>query len=518
MPQISEINAVNNAPQTFFPSQLLPGDVAMTDTYLTDVLLAYPEIKKEMIRAVCEDLSLPLLQRVLGYGRTVSKAELEDTSRMSIAASKIQWTVMPWLRQLLCFCGTPIGNGTNDSNITFFVDDDWASPGMVFALQDGHGNTINVMITSYPVHTGSGCYEQTGKLVTDDPSVVFDHTAFAAEGQCMAWSYDMVAQCGDTSVKIPFRTPAWLENYTTTTMTDMDICSTGIQQMLWIEGVDGSRCYQPWQEFQQMQQFLKSFEQSGWYATSTINIHTGNVNLTDWENNVVQSGAGVLAQVESAGNIAGYDINVTNPSGTGYNNPANYEAFRQFLNDTVISWSVQQGLSQGAELDLWCGINAYALLQDVLFNYMVQPGGCCILRDFESGIEYQAKIGVEIMQYAFAGFKLNLKKCAVFNDPSTQPFVAAGTTTPWEAWKIVAMTDTCNGIPLIQYYSRAGCGTSNAFRQGYIVGTIDPTTPEATNVHSNNHKKGYNVWFNREGVFLLNDPGKCLVFNATPAN
>lgn len=497
------------APLQFHPSAITQTEI--TDTYLDDALLAYPEIKKEMIRAVCEELSLPLTNRVLGHGRTVTETDLRNTDKMSIAAEKIQWAVMPWLRQLFCLCGDIVGDGVGDTEMTIPLDQDWGEPGMVLMFQDGLGNYQNVVLTSTATAT-SGCYEYTGKLVTSDATLAFDAETFAQAGQCVGWTYEITAACADTSTKSPFRTPAWLENYTTTSMIDADICSTGIQQMLWIEGVDGSRCFQPWQEFQMFQNFLKSFEFKGWYSTRTVST-AGVVNLTI-DGNSIRAGSGILEQVNASGNVALYNISISGGGG-GYNNTANYESFLTFLQDTIVAWSVQNGSFSGKDMDVWAGANAYMLLQRALKDFADQSGGCCFTTDYESGNQYEYGVGYEFKQYNFAGFKLTLRKANVFNDPSVQGFTASGTTTPWEAWKFVVMPDTtCDGTPLIQYYSRGGCGTSNAYQKGYIPGTINPAMPNQQNAMSTSHKKGYNVWLLSEGVWILNDPGMVLVFSA----
>ena len=38
----------------------------ITEQYLGDVLLQYPQIKKEMTKMVCEELNLCLTERVIG--------------------------------------------------------------------------------------------------------------------------------------------------------------------------------------------------------------------------------------------------------------------------------------------------------------------------------------------------------------------------------------------------------------------------------------------------------------------
>lgn len=501
---------VQNAPLQFLPSAITQTEV--TDTYLEEALLLYPEIKKEMIRAVCEELALPLTNKVLGFGRTVTEADMRNTDKMSIAAEKIQWTVMPWLRSLFNLTGPIVGSGANDTDMIIPLDQNWGAPGMVLMFQDGNGNFQNVILTSGPV-SSSGGFNYTGKLVTSDPTLTFNSAAFAQANQPIGWTYDMVAACSDASVKSPFRTPAWLENYTTTSMIDQDICSTGIQSMLWIEGVDGSRCFQPWQEFQMFQNFMKSFEFKGWYSTTTVNNLTGVVNLTDSAGDQIRAGAGLFQQVDSLGNVAGYNVSVSGGI-LGYNNPANYDSFLTFLQNTIVDWSVQNGSFNGKDLDVWAGANAYMLLQRALKGFADESGGCCFTTDWETGDQYQYGVGYEFKQYNFAGFKLTLKKCNVFNDPSVQGYTATGTTTPWEAWKFVVMPDTtCDGTPLIQYYSRAGCGTSNAFIHKYIPGTIDPANPNS--MIATSHRKGYNTFYMSEGVMILNDPGMMLVFKPT---
>lgn len=494
------LNTINSAPLVFSQGNISDID-PVTDTYLGQALLLYPEIKKDMIRQVAEELAMPLSNKVLGYGRSVTENDLKS-GKLSIAAEKIQWTVQPWLRQLFQICGTPSGDGAANSEITFYLSEDYGQAGMVLMFQDGNGNFENVILTSGATDYSSGCYSYTGKLVTNDPTHTFDADTFAVEGQWVGWSYDIVANCNDSATLLPVTTPAWLENYTSTTMTYRDICSTGIQTTLWVEDPDGGRCWASWEEYQMFQQYIKSFEMRGWYGTGTVTT-SGATNLTDGSGNDVRAGYGVFEQIMSTGYIAGYSI-------ATYNNPANYSAFLTFLENKIVEWSVQQGLTGGVELDLWAGINAYMLFQRVLKEFADQSGGCCYVMDYETGNQYEVKTGVEFKQYWFAGFKINLKKCAVFNDPSVQGYTATGTTTPWEAWKFVLMPDTtADGTPLIQYYSRAGCGTSNAFIHKFIPGSINPVnlmSPEAAN-----RKKGYQVFFTSEGVWIVNDPGKILV-------
>ena len=479
----------------------------LTEQYLGDVLLQYPQIKKEMTQMVCEELNLCLTERVIGFGRSVTKDQLANNETMTVAGSKIQWTIMPWQRELFTLLAPPIGNGANFQPITFQFDVSWGSPGMVLMFQDGNGNYINVMLTTFGVEE-SGFYSYMGKIVTGDPTVTLGG-AYVQVNQKVGWSYDIVAQCADTTTITPFVTPAWYENYTTTTKTLNTICSTGIQTMLWIELSDGSMCFRPAQEQQMFKNYLISFEQKGWYGTSTYNAE-GVVSMTDQAGNLVAAGDGVFAQGQSS-YIYGYSTNST----TGYSNPANYEAFRILIEDTIVSWSVQSALTGGVTLELWAGIKAYVLLQRVLQAWSNTSGGCCYVMDYESGVEYEVKGGIEFRQYEFSGFIINLRKCAVFDSLNTNGFIASGQTTPWESWRFILMTDTtCDGVPLIQYYSRAGCGSSNAFIQKYIPGTINPANPhsaEAVNTYS-----GYQVFFNSEGVWLLNDPSKLIQFVGTP--
>lgn len=516
------MSLVNNMPPLQFQASQIT-QTEITDTYLEQALLLYPEIKKNMIRGVCEEYDLPLMQRVIGFGRTVTEKDIKGTEKMSIAAERIQWTIQPWLRQLFCLCGAPIGNGAGGSNIILNLDQNWGAPGMVLLFQDGYGNSLNVALTSFATFEGgSGCYQYNAQLLTGNPALTLS-ASFIQEGQCVGWAWNLSAACDDSATKMPFRVPAWLENYTTTDMVYDDICTTGIQSVLWIEGVNGSRCFQPWEEFQMFSNFLKSFEYWAWYSTKTVNYTNGEIYNTNVNGNQIRSGSGLFEQVDASGYVNNYTISVSSGI-AGYNNPANYDAFLTYLQDVLVDWSVQQGLSKGANLDVYCGAKSYALLNRALKGFSDESGGCCFIYDFEEKEEYEIKnngytygVGYEFKNYNFFGFNLTLRKCSVFSDPSVQGFTVNGQTTPWEAWKIVMMTDmTCDGTPLLQYFSRAGCGSSNAFQHGYIAGTINPINPNAEFVQSSNRKKGYEVWYLREGVMICNDPGKCLVFKPVP--
>lgn len=515
----------NMPPLQFIETQITQQEI--TDEYLESVGLLYPEIKKNMIRAVCEEQRLPMLQRVVGFGRTVTEKDIRGTERMSIAAEKIQWTVQPWLRQLFCLCGPVIGDGAAGSDVILNLDQDWGAPGMVLMFQNGTGQFLNLRLQSYgTAEGGSGCYQYTAQLQSGNPHQTIT-SDYIQEGQCVGWSYNNSAACNDGMMDTPFRTPAWLQNWTTTDGVKKQICTTGIQSVLWIEGVNGSRCFQPWQEFQMFQNFLKSFEYWCWYADGTVNATTGAIFNTDEQGDQLRAGYGFFRQVDASGYINNFNISVTNGV-DGFNNPANYDAFLTYLRQTVIDWSVQQGMDGGCVLDVYAGINSYALINDALKQFSNESGGCCFLYDYEekeqyrlddmdSSGQYSYGVGYHFKQYNFYGFVLNVRRCGVFNDPSVQGFTVSGQTTPWEAWKFVIMPDTtCDGTPLLQYYSRAGCGTSNAFNHGYVAGTIDPMSPNSQFVRSATLDKGYTVWYLREGVLIVNDPGKVMVFNPIP--
>lgn len=473
----------------------------VSDEYLGQRLLAFPEIKKTLIREVCEPLALCLLERVLGYGRSVTEADLKNKDKMYIAASHISWAIQPWLRQLFTVVAAPVGDGSGDSTITFTFAENWGTPGMVLLFGDvATGDFVNVILTS-SAETASGGYSYTGKLLTSDAEATFDE-GLAEIGSKVGWSYEVSAQCADTATKIPMTFPAWYQNYTTHKMTFDKLCSSGLQQVLWIEGVDGSRCWQPWEEYQMFQQFLKSMEFAGWYGISTVDSD-GNILVTDGDGNQLQAGDGVFRQV-ATGNDNTYSV-------ATYNTPAQYENFLTYIENTITDWAIQNGLTAGIELDVWAGIKAYTLLQRVLKDYANQSHGPFFIKDYESGTVYEYKLGAEFRQYYFAGFTLNLKKCAVFDDISVLGAKLPGQSAPQESWKFVIMPDTtCDGTPLIQVYFRAGCGIENAFIHKVIPGTINPL--DLTSSVAVNKFKGYEVFYDTEFVFIVNDPSKILVF------
>lgn len=471
-----------------------------TDTYLGEVLLAFPEIKKHLIRSVCEEQNFCLINKVLGYGRTITDSDLKNNDKMFIAANHLDWAIMPRMRVPFTVIAAPNGTGANDSNIIFYFAESWGAPGMVLMFQDGAGGFTNVILTTTGTAV-SGGYQYTGKLQTNDATVEFD-SDLAPVGRSVGWITVANASCSNTTTNTPIVYPAWYRNYNTIMKPSLQVCRSGIQQVTWIEGREGTRCWLPEEEYQFFTQFLKDFELAGWYGIATADAD-GTVLPTDVNGDKIQTGDGVFKQVQN-GNTIAYDL-------TTYTVVANYEAFRTLLEDEIVNWSIQNNLTGGYELDVWAGIKAFSLLQRVLIQF-IEQGRCCLMRDFSNAEDSsEVEVGVNIKRYMFAGFILNLRKCAIFNDPGVQGYIETGTAYPLEAYKFIIMSDvTCDGTPLIQAYFRGGCGVESAFTHKIIPGTVDPLNPN--NPYAQSAQDGFTTYYLSEFVFVVNDPQKILVF------
>lgn len=475
--------------------------VAVTDIYLEDALIAFPEIKKHMIRAVCEEKNFCLINKVLGYGRDITDTDLANNKdKMYIGANHLDWAILPRMRVPFTVIAATGGTGVGNTNMTFYFAEGWGAAGMVLMFQDDAGGYTNVILTSSGTAV-SGGYSYTGKLQTSDDAATFD-TDLDPVGRLVGWTTVASASCASTTVNTPIVYPAWYRNYTTIMRPSLIVCRSGIQQVTWLEGEDGTRCWLPEEEYQFFVQFLKDFELGGWYGTTTADAD-GNVPVTDAAGLAVMTGSGIFEQVQD-GNTIAFDI-------TTYNNTSNYTAAQTFLEETIVNWSIANNLTDGYELDLWAGIKAFAWLQNVLIAF-VEQGRCCLMRDFRNSDDSsEVEVGINIKRYMFAGFIINLRKCAIFNDPGVQGFIAAGTTYPQEAWKFIIMPDTtCDGTPLIQVYFRGGCGVESSFTHKITPGTVDPLNPN--NPYAVNDYDGFKTQYLSEYVFVVNDPQKILVF------
>lgn len=475
--------------------------VETTDIYLTEALLAFPEIKKHLIRTVCDEKNFCLINKVLGYGRAVTESDLKNNDKMFIAANHIDWAIMPRMRVPFTVAAATEGTGVNFGSMTFHFTEGWGAPGMVLMFQDGAGGYTNVILTSIGT-AESGGFSYTGKLQTSSAAATFD-TNLDPVGRSVGWITVASASCADTTTNTPIVYPAWYRNYNTIMRPSLTVCRSGIQQVTWIEGQEGTRCWLPEEEYQFFVQFLKDFELAGWYGKVTATAD-GSVGTTDQNGLKIQTGSGVLEQVQN-GNTIAYDL-------TLYTDPANYADFQAFLENTIVNWSIQNNLTDGYELDVWAGIKAFSLLQHVLIQF-VEQGRCCLMRDFANSEDSsEVEVGINIKRYMFSGFILNLRKCAIFNDPGVQGYVQAGTSYPLEAYKFIIMPDTtCDGTPLIQVYFRGGCGIEQAFMHKYRPGTVDPLNPN--NPYNITNHDGFETQYLTEFVFLVNDPQKILVFN-----
>jgi len=471
--------------------------------YLGDALNAFPEIKKYLIRQICEENALCLTEKVLGYGRNVTEGQLQDRNKMFLGANELSWAIQPRMRVPLTVAAAPVGTGVGLANITFTFDENWGAAGMVLKFQDvATGDITLVVLTSGP--SGAGPYTYTGKLVTGDVTATFP-AGVATIGQKIGWNHDIHAACGNDTTSIPLVTFDWYKNYMTIMKPSRIVCRDGIQQVTWIESEGGSRCWQPQEEFQFFQQFLKSFEFAGWHGKTTVDPLTGVVTLTDSAGNQILTGDGVLAQIDS-GNVNTYSINT-------YTNPANYELFRIFIQSNIEDWAIANGLSAGIELDFWCGLKAYSLLQNVLKDYADTSGGCCFVKDYNDGSEYEVALGVNFRRYHWSGFTINLKKCAAFDDPGVNATYVGSSTVPQDSYRFIVMPDSdCNGNPLIQVYFRGGCGIEHAFMHKVIPGSINPLDPQPTSTAASKND-GYETWYQTEFMFVVNDPSKLLLFS-----
>lgn len=477
-------------------------DDVTSETSLAAQALAYPQINKDLIRLECNELNLWLVNYCFGYGRTIS-----DPKTLPNGGGKVSRNQMSWFRQgrarVPLTVGTiiPSGSGASHAAITFYVVESWVQPGMVLNFQDGLGGNVNIIVTTQPTYSAPN-WTFSGVIMGE--SVATFNPALAPIGGPITWLGAATAACGNYTTEIPVIYPDEFTNYTSTFSVTQTVCETGLQTPVWVELVPGGeRAWIPQQERDARTNILKTVEGMGWNANTTM--QSGTSTTPDGNGNFIVQGSGVFEQVQ-ASYIATYNIAQAIA-------PATQAAFVAFVKNQIENWAINNAItSSSIELNMIAATKAMSMIQDALKANVVNDGGERVLHDYEGGASDTVKIGYAISQYRWAGFIINLQKCAAWDDIGQSALPYLTTTVPLTSYRFIVMPDTLpDGQPPIQVYLKDGNGVQTGFVTKVIPGTVDPYN--RTNYMAVNTFRGYQVFHNSEYMFVVPDPSKILVFN-----
>lgn len=479
----------------------VPTGAVITEALLANALLAYPQIKKQVVKAYCDQNSLCFLRDLIGLDAAVDEKEFQNrvkNGQMGIAGGNISWAVENRTRQPLTVTTLPtvgIAIAVNATTPIAFTEG-WAVPGMVVQINDNvTGGFYNLLLVSGP--TGAGPYAYTAKVLSTSATTI--PVATISLGDKLPWSYVATSACVESCVSVPIIFPDWYQNYTTKMCITKDVCQNGVMTATWIEGEDGAMCYTSTEESQVFTHFLTNMELAVYYGSTTVN--SSGATLITGIDGSVPTGDGIERQIVG-GNVTAFSL-------ATYTLAANYAAFRALIELKINNWASTYNI---ATIDLYvrAGNAAYTLLQNVLIDYAQDWGGCCMMSDFKTGDHYEYKLGGQITCYSFSGYTIYLEKCMMFSNQAFQ-HVRTGATIPNESYKfLIHPKTTCDGKPLYEIYFREGCGVSSAYNHKIVPGKLnplDPSSPIASNL-----KDGYTVAYDTEFVVIVNDPNRMLLF------
>jgi hypothetical protein len=479
----------------------LPNKNPVDGQWLGDVLLLYPQIKKQLVKKYCDDKTLCFLRDLIGLDASINETEFQNrlkSGQMGLSGDNISWAVQTKVRPALTITTLPpIGSSIAlNSTFTIAFAEDWLSPGMVVTINDSvNGGQINLLIMT--AATGAGPYSYTAKVIAT--AAVTIPAGIVGIGDSLPWTWAATSTCTESCVKASVVAPDWYKNYTTHICISRQVCKTGVMNSTWIEGANGSMCFHSTEDLQVFDLFLGTMEAAVYYGRT--NKNSAGASVITGPDGTLTTGDGIEAQIEGG--------NVTNFSVATYTNPTNYAAFLDLIEVTIEEWAAERNMAS-TELFARCGPAAFSLLQKVLEKKAFTAGGCCTLHDFKSGEAYDYALGMNILQYHFAGNILNLEKCMLFGNTSFQ-HVRSGSVIPNESYKfLIHPKTTCDGKPLYEIYFREGCGTSSAFTYKYVPGKMDPkdpTSPKAANLYD-----GYTAAYDTEFVVIVNEPSSMLLF------
>lgn len=481
---------------------------ATTEKYFESIGLQFPEVRKKVISRFCEEKGSALIADMLGTGRTVTPKQLADSKKMFTTSNTLNWYVESRHRRLVTFkTSTPIvGTGANNTSVTITLSgaDGYLKPGVVIRVLSSTGIPYLLLLTSSAT-VASANYTYTAKLLASDTITAIPSGTVAADDQA-GWSFVLnSADCSnDQFTDVPVTFPDLFKNYTSTLRIKKDVCKSGIQTNLWIEGDNGSKCYMPEEERQFYYDVFKSLSNAAIYGQSTYAAN-GTVINTDQNGLSVGAGDGLLAQID-ASSVVNWQVT------TYYNTPANYEALRLLLQSEIVAWGLREGITGGL-LNLYLGKGAKMLLQAVLHEYAV-TGKCCQMTDFSEDGEQVQKVLDNITHYAYAGYEIVFREEVTFNDVTQHPPLSALGSASLESFRMVLVPDkSCDGDPIAQLYFKGGCKVEDSLKPSVRPGTINPYS---TNVQGNINvtgRPGYELLIETEFAAVLNNPYGILHFN-----
>lgn len=484
---------------------IVPTASTITEPLLATALLAYPQIKKQVVKAYCDQENFCFLRDLIGLDASINETEFQarvKSGQLGIAGGSISWAVENRTRQPLTVTTAPTLGSSIAVNATTPIAfaEGWARPGMVIKITDSvTGGFYNLILVTGP--TGVGPYGYTAKVLSTTATTMT--AGIVTIGDKLPWAYIATSTCVESCVLSPVVFPDWYKNWTTKMCLNRVVCTNGLTAAIWIEGENGSMCYQSTEESQVFTNFLTNLEMASYYGSSDMDATT-NLGLVTGPDGTVNVGDGIERQI-SGGNVNTYSLATYVTSAT----PTMYALFRDYVEGIIQTWASQRNIGE-IELFVRAGNAAYSYWQKALFDYSMQFGGCCTLRDFKTGEGYDYKLGGRITGYSFSGYTIWLEKCMVFSNPALQ-HVRTGQTVPLESYKfLIHPKTTCDGKPLYEIYFREGCGVSSAYTHKIIPGKVNPIDPSSP--IASNAADGYTVLFDTEFVVIVNDPGRFLLF------
>lgn len=472
---------------------------ATSEAYFESVGLKFPEVRKKVITRFCEDKGSALLADLMGSGRTITAKQLADSKKMFIANNSLSWYVETRHRRLVTFKAANTGAGAANSSIaiTLSGNDGYLKAGnTIRVVNPATGITYILLLTSGGTVSGAN-FTYTAKLVTNDNALAIPVGVIVNNVQA-GWSYTLnSADCSnDQFTAVPTTFPELFKNFTSTLRISKDVCKNGVQTVLWIEGKNGSRCYLPKEEEQFYSDVFKSFANGAIYGKATYNT-SGAIQVTDQNGLSVGAGSGLLEQIDSSSVIA-WQV------GTYFNTPAQYEAFRQFLQNSIVAWGLREGIKDGL-LYLYVGKGGKMFLQEVLHAYAV-TGNCCTMTTFNDMGESITGPSNNMLYYEFGGYKIVIREEEVFNDVTQNPTYSALGGATLESFRMVIVPDmSCDGDPVAQLYFRGGCGIEDSFKPTVRPGTVSPFSNGPMNINVTG-RPGYELLIETEYVAVLNNP------------
>lgn len=442
------------------------GKDTLKSNSLTVNLLKYPEIASTLIQQYPQ---YSLNYFVDGTGRFAKEDLIGD--------STFRWPIQGRLNRPSTYTGTVSGTGAGLTQFAMEFEENYLNPNDVIKI----GNNKNAIVIGEPTVSAGGFTYQF-KFQSTDAALALVATDYTA-GKTVGTIGSNFAEGSERGYENQVF-PDWYENYMRISRKSKSITGSALTDITWVEH-NGQKLWYYTAHEQTMREFLWQRELGDWYSNATVDAN-GNVPILDLDGKPLQSGDGILKQIDSA-NVDTYNGNLTE--------------------DRITDFLTQLGLNTGMENAHWTvhtGYGGKRAFHRAMKDLVVDTGNFV----YNPNTGGNQELGVNFTTYSALGQKITIAHNPIFDDKHIHNDIDPASGLPKESFRMVFMNiGTTNGVSNIERKNKGAGGINRSMIMKYIPGMVNPYTQEE--MEASNSRDAFEVQFLSESCIVVRNPLSC---------